>query len=440
LSLPPALVDRKALERAPLGRAWQQPSSPGVYVTPTPTTPAFDASPRGLQRLYYRLVFGTGAGILLVHLVLGILNQRPGPAGWFLLALDAFVLVVAYLGLELEREDVSPGRRDPWAMLPLVLGLLLVTLCFETGGLSSPYFLLVLTTCVFGALTLRAAVALLLVAVVGAAYAFCAWVSPPEGFLRGGVSAVLAAISAGRRLGVAEMTTLVVNCAFLFVGSYVALRLSKGYRANVKGLEESATRDPLTTLLNRRGFVQTMRGELGRAEKYAWPIALLMIDLDHFKKINDQYGHPFGDTVLKTSAKLLREASGTIDHLARVGGEEFSVAAMGADPNHGAELAQRILRAFRGYDWGSLKTGLKVTCSIGVAVLHPGRSGGEAEVVLGRLMSEADQGLYLAKQAGRNDFRVADQAAPRVVGTRAPEAPKAERRTGSRILDEQQRS
>gem|GEM_PF-6024731 len=410
-------------------------------MTPTPSKPTFDASPRGLLRLYYRLVLGTGAGILLVHLALGVLNQRPGPAGWFLLALDAFVLVVAYLGLELERQDASPGRRAPWSMLPLILGLLLVTLCFETGGLSSPYFLLVLTTCVFGALTLRPAVALLLVALVGAAYAFGAWVSPPEGFLRGGIGAVLSAIRAGRRLEVGEMTTLVVNCAFLFVGSYVALRLSKGYRDNVKGLEESATHDPLTTLLNRRGFVQTMRSELGRAERYAWPIALLMIDLDHFKRINDQYGHPFGDVVLKASAKILREASGTIDHLARVGGEEFAVAAMGADPNHGAELAQRILRAFRAHDWSSMKGELKVTCSIGVAVLHPGRSGGDAETVLGRLMSEADQGLYLAKQAGRNVFRAADQQAPRSIGAKAGATGQAgpERRSGSRILDEQPR-
>jgi diguanylate cyclase (GGDEF)-like protein len=109
---------------------------------------------------------------------------------------------------------------------------------------------------------------------------------------------------------------------------------------------------------------------------------------------------------------------GTIDHLARVGGEEFAVAAVGADPNHGAELAQRILRQFHSHDWGSLKPGLKVTCSIGVAILHPGRVGGDPEQALGKLMSEADQGLYHVKQNGRNSFHVSDQRGPRVVSGR----------------------
>ncbi len=384
---------------------------------PTPTATTLDTSPRGLLRLYYAIVLGTGAGILLLHLALTLAGSEPGPAGKFLLVLDLFVIVVSWLGRTLESPD-APSGRPPVALLPLLLGILLVTLCFETGGLASPYFLLVLTTCVFGALTLPPSVALLLVAVVGAAYAFCAWISPVEGLLRGGLAAIQSAMRAGRQMPVTSLTTLIVNCGFLFVGSYVALRLSAGYRASVKGLQESATRDPLTTLLNRRGFLNTMRGEIGRAERYAWPIAILMIDLDHFKRINDTHGHAFGDTVLKTSAKLLREAVGTIDHLARVGGEEFAVAAVAADPNHGAELAQRVLRQFRSHEWERLKPGLAVTCSIGVAVLHPGRNTGDAEATLSRLMDEADRGLYHVKQNGRNDFHVTDPRTPRMAPAR----------------------
>lgn len=385
---------------------------------PEPTTLKFDSSPRGLMSFYYRAALCTASGILLLHFVLGLLGARPGPAGWFLLALDALVLIVAYLGLELERGDGAKSRQ-PLAFLPLFLGVLLVALCFETGGITSPYFLLVLMTCVFSSLALKPSTALLIVAVVGALYALGAWVSPPEGFLRGGLDAVLSAVRAGRRMEPSQLAALVANCAFLFVGSYMALRISRGFKANVKGLEESATRDPLTNLLNRRGFVQTMHSEIGRAERYAWPIAMLMIDLDHFKRINDQHGHPFGDSVLRASANLLRDAAGTIDHLARVGGEEFAVAAVGADPNHGAELAQRILRQFNSHDWSTLKPGLKVTCSIGVAVLHPGRVGGDPEQALGKLMSEADQGLYHVKQNGRNSFHLNEQRAPRVVSGRS---------------------
>lgn len=376
-----------------------------------------DTSPRGLLRLHYAIVLGTGAGILLLHTVLTLAGNEPGPAGKFLLALDLLVVVVAWLGRTLESAD-APGGKTPSSLLPGLLGTLLVLLCYETGGLASPYFLLVLTTCVFAALTLAPSVAMLIVAVVGAAYAFCAWISTADGLLRGGFAAIRTAIQAGRRMPVQELTTLIANCGFLFVGSYVAMRLSAGYRASVKGLEESATRDPLTSLLNRRGFLKTMRNEISRAERYAWPIAILMIDLDHFKRVNDTHGHAFGDTVLKTSAKLLREAVGTIDHLARVGGEEFSVAAVAADPNHGAELAQRILRHFRSNDWAGLKPGLAVTCSIGVAVLHPGGHTGDPEATLSRLMDEADRGLYHVKQNGRNDFHVTDPRAPRVVPAR----------------------
>lgn len=383
---------------------------------PQPTTnAAFDASPRGLLRLYYGILLTTAAGFLGLHLVLNLLGAKPGPAGWFLPVLDLFLLVGAYLGRTLEDVD-APGARTPYALVPLALGVLLVILCFETGGLASPYFLLVLTTCVFAALTLHPPVAMLMVAVVGATYALGAWlISPSDGLIRGGLASARAALQAGRQMSVHEVTALVANCAFLFIGSYVALRLSKGYRASVKGLEESATRDPLTLLLNRRGFLSTMKNEISRAERYAWPIAILMVDLDHFKKVNDSHGHAFGDTVLKTSARLLREAVGTIDHLARVGGEEFSVAAVAADPNHGAELAQRVLRHFRSYDWGALKPGLQLTCSIGVAVLHPGRHAGDPEATLAALMEEADRGLYHVKQNGRNDFYVSDPRTPRLV-------------------------
>jgi diguanylate cyclase (GGDEF)-like protein len=378
---------------------------------------SLDTSPRGLLRLLYGIVLGTGAGILLLHVVLGLLGNQPGPAGWFLLALDGVVLVVAYLGLTLETAEGGTNQRAPMAILPLLLGQLLVVLCFETGGVASPYFLLVLTTCVFAALTLPPPTAMLLVAVVGATYAFCAWIAPAEGLMRGGLRAVETAIRAGRQMRVEELSAVIVHCAFLFVGSYTASRLSNRYRQSVKGLEESATRDPLTTLLNRRGFLSTMRGEISRAERYAWPIAILMIDLDHFKKVNDDHGHAFGDSVLKTSGRLLREAVGTIDHLARVGGEEFAVAAVAADPNHGAELAQRILRHFRSHGWEALKPGLKVTCSIGVAILHPGRHASDADSTLSRLMDEADRSLYQVKQAGRNDFRVSDPK-PRLAPTR----------------------
>ena len=127
-----------------------------------PSQHQLDTSPRGLLRLYYGIALCTGAGILVLHTALTLIVGRPGPGGLFLLVLDALVLGMAYIGLELERPDGS--RREPRGFLPLMLGLLLVALCYETGGLASPYFLLVLTTCVFSALTMRPHQAMLLVA------------------------------------------------------------------------------------------------------------------------------------------------------------------------------------------------------------------------------------------------------------------------------------
>jgi diguanylate cyclase (GGDEF)-like protein len=378
--------------------------------SPSPAAPKFDTTPRGLVRLYFRIVFTTGSAILVLHTALKFGLGFGGPTGTMLLALDGILLVVAFLGLEIERQSEGRRSQEPKGFFFLALGLLLVLLCFETGGLASPYFMLVLTTCIFASITMRPRGALLLVALIGLAYAFCAWLAPTEGFLKGGLASVGTMISAGRRMPVEEITALAIHCAFLFVGSYIALRLSMGFRESVSRLEESATRDPLTSLPNRRGFMEKMGQEIGRAERYAWPISILLIDLDHFKRVNDEHGHGFGDTVLSTASKILRDTVGTIDHLARVGGEEFAVAAVAADPNHGAELAGRILRRFRTYDWASLKPNLKLTCSIGVAVLHPGRHSVDAGASLSTLLDEADHSLYHVKQNGRDNFHV---AAPR---------------------------
>jgi diguanylate cyclase (GGDEF)-like protein len=260
---------------------------------------------------------------------------------------------------------------------------------------------------VFSALTLRPATAMLLTAILGASYSFAAWVSPSEGFLYAGIDRIKSVMLGGRQMKADEVTSLAINCGFLFVGAWIAMRISAGWRQKVSRLEVHATRDPLTGLPNRRAFVEKVRGEIDRAERYRWPLTLLIIDLDHFKRVNDQHGHGFGDAVLGQASQLLREAVGTIDHLARIGGEEFSVAAVGADPNHGGDLAARVLRRFRTFEWERMKAGLKVTCSIGVAVLYP-QQPGDADGKLSWLLEEADKALYHVKENGRDNFSVAN--------------------------------
>ncbi len=376
----------------------------------TKTPLPLDASPGGLMRLYYRFVLWTVAGTLLIHGALTFLLHAQSHVGPLVLALDGVLFVLAFLGIELEHKTGEAPDHPPRGLMLTSMGLLLVVLCFETGGVASPFFLLVVLAAVFGALTLRPTRAMSLTALLATTYSFCSWVSPTEGILYGGLDRMQEALLKGRTMTMDQVVGLVLHCGFLFAGAWIATRLSSGYHQQVTRFQEQATRDPLTSLPNRRAFVEKVRQELDRAERYRWPVAILIVDLDHFKRVNDEHGHGFGDAVLGQAAQLLRDAVGTIDHLARIGGEEFAIAAVGADPNHGAALAQQVLRRFRSHPWERMKPGLRVTCSVGVAVLlHAGErgGGGGSDQKLTSLLEQADKALYYVKENGRDSYSVA---------------------------------
>src|SRR5207247_1613916 len=103
---------------------------------------------------------------------------------------------------------------------------------------------------------------------------------------------------------------------------------------------------------------------------------------------------------------------GTLDHVARIGGEEFAVAAIAAEPYHGRDLADRIVRGFRTRHWSHIRPEMKVTCSVGVAVLPPGLHTASPTAVIGELMQRADRALYYVKQNGRDGYRVSEENTP----------------------------
>jgi diguanylate cyclase (GGDEF)-like protein len=253
---------------------------------------------------------------------------------------------------------------------------------------------------------------MLLTAIVAALHGFASWLLPEKGLLFKGWGSIQQALRNGRDMTMEETTTLAMHSAFLFMGTFLALRLARTFQAEVSTLTQRATRDPLTQLPNRRGFNEKMTAELARAQRFAWPIAVLMLDLDHFKRVNDQYGHAFGDAVLVEASRILRDSAGPVDHLARTGGEEFAIAAVAAEPDHGEDLARRVLRRFRDHPWAKLKPGLKVTCSIGVAILDPTRGAQTSEErILATLLDQADKALYEVKQQGRDNYRVYEGSA-----------------------------
>jgi diguanylate cyclase (GGDEF)-like protein/PAS domain S-box-containing protein len=160
-------------------------------------------------------------------------------------------------------------------------------------------------------------------------------------------------------------------------------------------LREQAITDSLTGLFNRRHFTDLAHKELARARRHRHPTSLLMVDIDHFKQVNDRFGHPVGDTVLRRLAELLRAVVRAEDTAARVGGEEFALLLPRTDLEAGQLLAERIRNAARDND-KLLPDGERLTLSLGLVVSSEGSD------QLDRLYAAADAQLYRAKQAGRD--------------------------------------
>jgi diguanylate cyclase (GGDEF)-like protein len=161
-------------------------------------------------------------------------------------------------------------------------------------------------------------------------------------------------------------------------------------------MEEMATTDGLTGLVNHRTFQERIGEMLARADRTSGRQALLLTDIDHFKKVNDTYGHPTGDVVLKGVAQVVRDCVRKVDVAARYGGEEFAVVLEGTDLQGARQLAERIRQEVGKQVFQSEKGPFSCTLSLGIAV-YPD-DGKDAKT----LIADADQALYHAKHSGRN--------------------------------------
>ena len=161
-------------------------------------------------------------------------------------------------------------------------------------------------------------------------------------------------------------------------------------------LQQQATHDPLTNVFNRRALTNLAERDIARSNRRGTLISVLMIDADHFKKINDSYGHAAGDAVLVAIAKKIQLGLRTEDVLARFGGEEFVVMLPDTSLKHACEVAERIRIAIANIALPVLPEGHRFTVSIGVAE----RRG--VQQSFDELIEMADQALYQAKKNGRN--------------------------------------
>ncbi len=193
-----------------------------------------------------------------------------------------------------------------------------------------------------------------------------------------------------------EFADTVVRAA---VAAIRRAQLIESTRADKARLEVLALTDPLTQTHNRRSLVERLTGELERARRYGLHLSMLMVDLDHFKAINDSYGHVIGDEVLRGVARILQREARAVDIVARYGGEEFVVVLPETGEDGAAALAERIRSRIAEtppipggeYGW------LRVTVSIGVATIPSARVSSPEE-----LIALADEALYRAKAQGRN--------------------------------------
>jgi diguanylate cyclase (GGDEF)-like protein len=169
-------------------------------------------------------------------------------------------------------------------------------------------------------------------------------------------------------------------------------------------LERRSITDPLTGLFNRRYFEYRLAQELERSRRHGGPVALALVDLDHFKHVNDRHGHGVGDEVLRSVSAILRGQLRRLDTCTRWGGEEFAAIMPNTDAAGATVVCQRILRALRGWEGlsaapleGGAVEAIRLTASVGVAVHAP-----QGAVAAEALVRRADAALYRAKKLGRD--------------------------------------
>lgn len=175
-----------------------------------------------------------------------------------------------------------------------------------------------------------------------------------------------------------------------------------------RALSEVSSRDALTGLYNRWYVIEKIDSEINRAMRHGSPMSVLMLDIDHFKRINDTWGHAAGDEVLKSVGKLLRDSCRVYDVPGRYGGEEFCIVLPETRMGNTAAVAERIRQRFESTELECGGASVVITASIGIAGMDEPAS---SEVLSpAALIDRADRALYSAKSRGRNRIETWDHA------------------------------
>ncbi len=329
---------------------------------PTPVDTSFSAP---LMAKILAALFAAGAGLALLIVVLPHSQEASATGLLVVIGVAAAVAAGLYRQSAWVPERILPGV--------LAIGSSLVTCVAYFSALTpSPLVFFYVWVCLYSAYFFTVRQTVWQLGYVGVAYLVLLLEREPDGGL-----------AAWWLVG---MGTLAVAAAVI-----------RGMRAHVESLiaslYDASRTDPLTRLANRRGHRETLDLELERARRGEEPLALLMIDLDHFKEVNDRCGHHVGEVALRRAATILVEGKRKLDAVARVGGEEFALVLPNTDAHEAFTLAERLRCSLRDEFTGDAVT---LTASLGVSAFP------QHGATAGALLRTADEALYAAKGNGRD--------------------------------------
>lgn len=329
------------------------------------TDAGFEETDRGWVARILAILFGLGGVLLLLTLLLdGAPDRQPEQLA---VVAVAAIAVSVFLLSAYERLPVTFLRAAP------AIGTILVALTIYYAGpqASAAYAMSMAWVVIAASLFLDIRLILAHGAVAVAAYAF-----------------VLAMLEGTDGLDPLRLT---MTAGTVLVIAIVMGAIAGQVREVLKKLEAAAQTDPLTGLLNRRALEGAFDAELARAGRGRFGVGIVMLDLDGFKRFNDDYGHQAGDIALQRLSRVLTDATRAIDHVGRVGGEEFAILAPESGTAGTLALAERLRRAVE-----VEFSGIGLTASCGVASYPENGTNRYA------LVGAADRALYEAKARGRN--------------------------------------
>ncbi|HTM22873.1 MAG TPA: GGDEF domain-containing protein [Kofleriaceae bacterium] len=389
------------------------PASPGIkpprsWARPLGDPLAWSAVDKSLLVVAIMLP-GIAVLALIGHLFNGWIYVPQAATGERLRALiDRLTLAGAGVWLALLAAGLVLRTRQPgsrvfmWLTVTLYSITVTLFICMS-GSFHSPGWILVIGGVVVGLLLFGRAVTLFGLALFVAVFATIQ-VAGEAGWLGelGVVTRPPAPIGPEWRWWMARMaaSTALFGGATIWLVFYVTGLL----REREQRLDHMSKTDALTMVANRRHFLELLDRELARARRYSTPLSCVMIDLDHFKGVNDGHGHLIGDQVLVAVADALRRSIRESDMVARYGGEEFVLLLPSTDLTGARDLAERCRAVIAATQVAGRQGLLSVTASMGVASLPPATD-------MDTLLSAADEALYQAKDGGRDRVVVSDRKA-----------------------------